>query len=204
MLNYYTNKNITIIVVFLSIIALVLINYLFNFSQKYQKEKNITQGKIVETIKDETQKISNKEIMQQIQMSEEMNQELNDTQEWKIIIPVIGIEAQIKQGVSQEILANYVGHFEETQLENGNIGLAAHNRGNNPSYFKEIKTLQKKDKIIYKIGTKIKEYEVISVNKIEETNWNYLQPTQDNRITLITCVENEPEYRICVQAIEKY
>ena len=27
--------------------------------------------------------------------------------------------------------------------------------------------------------------------------------TEENRITLITCVENEPEYRRCIQGIEK-
>lgn len=202
MLNYYTNKNITMLAVFLSTIIVIFINYLFNFQHKYQEPKVVEEPNVI-TIENETQEISNKKIIEETKQTEQINQESNQIQEWKITIPVINIEAPIKQGVSQDVLANYVGHFEETQLENGNIGLAAHNRGNNPSYFKEIKTLQKKDNIIYQIGTVIKEYEVISVNKIEETNWDYLQPTQDNRITLITCVENEPEYRICVQAIEK-
>ena len=40
-------------------------------------------------------------------------------------------------------------------------------------------------------------------NEIKETNWSYLEETKDNRITLITCVENEPEYRRCIQGIEK-
>ena len=38
---------------------------------------------------------------------------------------------------------------------------------------------------------------------IKDTNWNYLKNTEKNKITLITCIENEPEYRRCIQAIEK-
>ena len=30
-----------------------------------------------------------------------------------------------------------------------------------------------------------------------------LKNTDENKITLITCLENEPEYRRCIQAIEK-
>ena len=38
---------------------------------------------------------------------------------------------------------------------------------------------------------------------IKDTEWKYLKNTEDNRLTLITCVENQPEYRRCVQAVEK-
>ena len=37
---------------------------------------------------------------------------------------------------------------------------------------------------------------------ISEEDWSYLKETEDNRITLITCVENQPKYRRCIQAIE--
>ncbi len=41
------------------------------------------------------------------------------------------------------------------------------------------------------------------MNKIiKQTNWEYIENTKDNRITLITCVENMYEYRRCIQAIE--
>lgn len=122
---------------------------------------------------------------------------------WKIIIPKISLEAEISEGTSKEVMNKYVGHFEETSIENGNIGLAAHNRGYEVNYFKEIKYLKQDDEIIYKY----KDFEKIyTVNKniiIKDTDWSYLQETEENTITLITCVENEPEYRRCVQAIEK-
>jgi len=37
---------------------------------------------------------------------------------------------------------------------------------------------------------------------IEDTDWSYLQKTKENRITLITCVKNQPTKRLCVQGIE--
>ena len=53
------------------------------------------------------------------------------------------------------------------------------------------------------MGEFIKEYEVEKNRIIKDTDWKYLENTEDNRLTLITCVENEPEYRRCIQAIEK-
>ena len=41
-----------------------------------------------------------------------------------------------------------------------------------------------------------------TITVIKDTDWSYLTETANNRITLITCVENEPEYRRCVQTIE--
>ena len=38
---------------------------------------------------------------------------------------------------------------------------------------------------------------------IKDIDWEPLENTKENKITLITCVENEPEYRRCIQAIEK-
>lgn len=47
---------------------------------------------------------------------------------WQIEIPAIGLEAPIAEGTTQEVMRDYVGHFENTNLWKGNIGLAAHNR----------------------------------------------------------------------------
>lgn len=70
------------------------------------------------------------------------------------------------------------------------------------NYFGKIKELKTGDEIIYKTpyGEKIYKVEISTI--IEETDWSYLQETEDNRITLITCVENRPTKRRCIQAIE--
>ena len=122
---------------------------------------------------------------------------------WKIEIPKISLEASIAEGTSKEIMNKYIGHFEETATKDGNIGLAAHNRGYEVNYFSQIKYLQEGDEIIYKYYDFEKIYTVVENKIIKDTDWKDLEKTEENRITLITCVENEPEYRRCIQGIEK-
>lgn len=122
---------------------------------------------------------------------------------WQIQIPKISLIANISEGTTTEVLNQYVGHFENTQKELGNIGLAAHNRGYEVNYFKDLKLLKQGDEIIYKYNQYEKVYEVEKCRIIKDTEWEYLENTEDNRLTLITCVENEPEFIRCVQAVEK-
>lgn len=129
------------------------------------------------------------------------NQVVNKN-EWSIEIPKIELKAEISNGTDQNTLNLNVGHFEETTLWNGNVGLAAHNRGYNVNYFNRLKELETGDEIIYIYQGNIRKYKVNYTEIIEETNWEILNSTSDNRITLITCVEDKPELRRCVQAIE--
>lgn len=117
-------------------------------------------------------------------------------------IPIINLIAPIEEGTSQEVMLEFVGHFENTSAWDGNIGLAAHNRGYPINYFSRLKEVKVGDEIIYKTELGIKSYRAEIIEIIEDTNWSYLQNTQDNRITLITCVENEPNLRLCIQGIE--
>lgn len=71
------------------------------------------------------------------------------------------------------------------------------------NYFEKIKDLSIGDEIIYTTPYGEKTYEVIKYEVIKETDWSNLQKTEDNRITLITCVKNRPKNRLCIQAIEK-
>lgn len=144
----------------------------------------------------------NEDIMQQIQEIPE-NNNTEEKQIWQIQIPKISLIANIEEGTTKEILNQYVGHFEATSLKEGNIGLAAHNRGYSVNYFKDIKLLKEGDEIIYKFNEFEKAYEVDRCRIIKETEWKYLEETEENMLTLITCVENQPEYRRCIQAIEK-
>lgn len=123
--------------------------------------------------------------------------------QWYIEIPGISLYADISEGTSQDILNKYVGHFTQTSKTIGNIGLAAHNRGYNVNYFENIKKLKKEDIIIYKYQEYYQEFVVDKIEVIKDTNWRYLENDENkNLITLITCVENQPEYRRCIQGIE--
>lgn len=121
---------------------------------------------------------------------------------WQVEIPKINLVAPISEGTSQEVMLEFVGHFEDTSKWQGNVGLAAHNRGYPINYFSKIKELIKGDEIIYKTKYGIRTYKVELVTIIEDTDWSYLQETQENKITLITCVENKPSLRLCIQGIE--
>lgn len=135
--------------------------------------------------------------------TQENLQVIKEESNWKIIIPKISLEANISEGTRKEVMDKYVGHFEETSKKNGNVGLAAHNRGYNVNYFSRIKELQEGDKIIYKYYDFEKIYTVTKNKIIKDTDWEDLEETEENIITLITCIENEPEYRRCIQGIEK-
>ena len=121
---------------------------------------------------------------------------------WRVEIPKIGINAPIKSGTTQDALATAVGHFPETNKWNGNVALAGHNRGYNCNFFQNIKKLKVGDSIFYHTEKGVREYKVVVNKIIYQTDWTYIQDTEDNRITLITCVENMFEYRRCVQAVE--
>lgn len=123
---------------------------------------------------------------------------------WKLEIPKINLDAKIVEGTTDEILNKYIGHFEETGVLNGNIALAAHNRGYDVNYFERLKELNIEDKVYYTYGDIKKEYVVYSKEIIKDTNVEVLDEHQDgkNVLTLITCVENMPELRRCIRCIE--
>lgn len=139
------------------------------------------------------------------QMVENIKQQMNYEKmedNWKIIIPKIDISGTIKEGTSGEVINNYVGHFIETPKDNGNIGLIAASAGYKENYFENLKDLDVGDVIVYIKDDIKKEYKVITNVVISQKDWSYLSSTKDNRLTLITGIVEEPEYRRCVQAVE--
>lgn len=116
-------------------------------------------------------------------------------------IPEIDLKVTAYDGDTYEAMKKGVGHIASTSAWDGNIGLVGHNRGSN-DYFRKLKNLELGDEITYKTKLGTREYEVTFIGRISETDWSRLQYTDDNRITLITCVEDVPDKRFCVQAVE--
>ena len=116
-----------------------------------------------------------------------------------IEIDKIAFKGLIYQGTSLETLANGVGHFENSPYLDGNVCLAAHNTN---QYWAKLKNLQNGDKITYVSFLGTKEYQVFNSTKISETDWSLLENTDENILTLITCVKGVPSQRLCVQAKE--
>lgn len=119
-----------------------------------------------------------------------------------LTIEKIGLNATVKEGTSNEILLNYIGHIEETAIYDGNVGLAGHNRGTENSYFARINELENGDIIKYKTKFFDRTYIVDNIQVIYETDWSLLEPTEENKLTLITCITNKRNQRLCVQATE--
>lgn len=116
-------------------------------------------------------------------------------------IPAINLKVGIFEGTDAATLKLGAGHFEDSSIWDGNVGLAAHNRGTN-SYFGQIHTLELGDRITLttKLGTRT--YEVTSVSKVSETDRSALAASQSNVITLYTCVMDERDFRWCVTGSE--
>lgn len=116
-------------------------------------------------------------------------------------IPAIGLSVKVYQGTGSATLARGAGHFADTSIWDGNCCIAGHNRGVRDD-FGDLHTLEHGDTVTWttKLGTRT--YEVVSVQKVLETDDSGTASTTDNRMTLYTCVRDQREYRWQVQAVE--
>ena len=191
-IKYFSTKNINVISFLISIIIFLGINiFIHNLNSNCGKDTNKSNCEDVS--------FQNNINNNNIEIIESHTEDLN----WYIEIPAIGLKAPIQETVSMKVLNNYVGHFEETTKKEGNIGLAGHNRGYAKNYFENLDKLKKGDEIKYKYHEFESKYYVEIIEIIKSTNWSYLNNFKENKITLITCIENKPDYRLCIQAIQK-
>ena len=201
----YTTKFINIISFMISIMIYLFINVCINnidvsinkikFRADFTVQEDIPLNNQVSSNYLEENKIKNVNTTIEKRASEEAT--------WYIQIDKIGLKAPIQEGTTQQIMEDFVGHFEESSKDFGNVCLAAHNRGYKNNYFSRIRELQEGDESNYKYKDIEKTYIVTKHEIIKNTDWSNLEDTEENKITLITCVENEPEYRRSIQGIEK-
>lgn len=119
----------------------------------------------------------------------------------RLIINEIGLNVKVYEEESMESMSRGVGHFKATSCWDGNIGLAGHNRGKN-NYFGKLKNLEYGDIVQYQTKLGTRRYKVFYSGRIDATDFSRLERSSENMITMITCVENRPELRYCVQAKE--
>lgn len=170
---------------------------------------------VVTTISNENKKDNNdnlimvNNVLQDITVDSDDDIDLQDENEviGTLEIPKLELSAPIKEGIEQEILANSIGHFNNSSIWDGNVCLASHNRGDSVKhYFDRINELVNGDTIIYKTKLGERSYQVFQIKEIENTDWSITEnKTKDkNTITLVTCITNQPEKRFCVIAEEKF
>lgn len=183
-------KNKIIIVLTVSIISLIFCISIFVLNNKEIKSQNYDE------ISDKVNEIQNTDNIENSEFMELWETNVIGTLE----IPSINLKLSIAEGIENDVIAKYVGHFPSTALINGNVGLAGHNT---QEFFANLKKLQKGDEIVYNFLLGTKTYIVDTIVEIHEDDWSYLEDTEDNRITLITCIKNQPNKRLCIQATEK-
>lgn len=186
----YKSMNKKIFVLFIVLILIVAIGFLFSYDKKViEQEKQNTSEQL-----DNTEDVE-KEVTEDDGFEEDLIGSLK--------IEKINLNGTVKEGSTNEILRDYIGHIEETAKYDGNVGLAAHNRGNKYSYFARINELEPGDEIIYTTKYGERKYIVDTKKEILETDWSNLEGTSDNRLTLITCIKNKVNQRLCVQAVQE-
>lgn len=122
-----------------------------------------------------------------------------------LTIEKIGLTCHVYDSTPETVMEDMragAAHYNTTSYWQGNIGLSAHNGNASYSYFNKLHLLERGDAILYETTMGIRHYKVVIVAEIADTDWSYLDGTDDNRITLTTCVLGKPEMRLCVQAVE--
>ena len=125
-----------------------------------------------------------------------------------LTIPKLGVSAPVyetEEGGEIESITQGVAHFAVTSAWDGNIGLCSHNvaPAGAVAYFQDIHQLEKGDKLSYKTALGEREYRVAEVKEISEDDWTVLNRSEENRLTLITCITGKPNMRLMVQAVEE-
>lgn len=114
-----------------------------------------------------------------------------------IYIPKLNKSIKVYDGESLENMQKGIGRFTSTSAWDGNVGLAAHNRGAS-AYFSFVKDLEIGDTITYTTLYGERTYKITSKEQVSETDTSALRWTEDNTLTLITCVQNISELRWAV------
>ena len=125
-----------------------------------------------------------------------------------LTIPKLGVSAPVyetEEGGEIESMTKGVAHFAVTSAWDGNIGLCSHNvaPAGAVAYFRNIHKLAEGDIIRYKTALGEREYRVTEVKEISEDDWTALNRSEENRLTLITCITGKPNVRLIVQAVEE-
>ena len=117
-----------------------------------------------------------------------------------IQIPKLNYKGIIYEGTDMSTLDKGIGHFENSNYFDGNVCLAGHNYWN---VWAKLHTLENGDGITYISFLGTKEYKVNKIIQINDNDWSNLENTNENIITLITCVKGNPTKRLVVQGIEQ-
>ncbi len=122
----------------------------------------------------------------------------------QLIIEKIDVSAPVYETDDEmEAMRKGVAHYKISSAWDGNVGLCAHNGTASYCWFRDLHKLEAGDEVVYKTALGSRIYRVSTVTEISETDWSMLGQTDDNRLTMTTCINGRPDRRLCVQAVEK-
>lgn len=103
----------------------------------------------------------------------------------RIEIPRVKVSAIVKEGVDTTTLSRAVGHVPYTSLpgEVGNVGVAAHR----DTFFRGLRNIREGDTIRVVTVDGVYLYQVADLKIVWPKNVEVLDPTPDERLTLVTC-----------------
>ena len=100
-------------------------------------------------------------------------------------VPRLELTAIVVEGTSSSAMRRAVGHISGTALpgETGNVGISGHR----DTFFRPLRHVQKEDLITLTTLRGQYRYRVISMQIVEPTDIEVLDPTTDEVLTLVTC-----------------
>lgn len=122
-----------------------------------------------------------------------------------LTIDKIGVSCHVydsDENTVMEDMKRGAAHYKSTSYWDGNVAFSAHIGNLAYCYFNRLYELKEGDIITYETTLGLRQYAVVSSTVISEEDWSLLERTEDNRVTLTTCIEGKPEQRLCVQAVE--
>lgn len=110
-------------------------------------------------------------------------------------IPSINLSQALVEGVSDNILQYFLGHFEDSVMpgEVGNFAVAGHRVSDYSDAFINLYKVKVGDKVIVKTRNKKFTYEINDSFIVDPSRVDVLNKTEDATITLITCTVGAKE-----------
>lgn len=172
---------IILILIGLSIIASIVYKKI-----ETNKKQNELQNILEEVINEEPKELTEEEELQTI----------NGYKPIALMeIPSIGLSQGIVEGITDESLQYYLGHFENSvgPGENGNFSVAGHRVSDYSEAFVNLYKAEIGDEIIVKANKKEYIYKITESFIVSPTDVSVLNNTDSATITLVTCTVGAKE-----------
>lgn len=103
----------------------------------------------------------------------------------RLVIPRVGIQTMVQEGVSASILRHAAGHLPGSSLpgEPGNVAIAAHR----DTFFRPLRDIRKLDVITLETTQGSFDYEVESIEIVDPEDVSVVAQTSSPMLTLVTC-----------------